>query len=399
MNYLSDLGYLAIGKQTTADAAVIPDIFVPLIDEDMKVDPKNERVKQIVGINWASNKMLQGVREIGGSVTILADPDSLGHLLNMTMEKDTTTGSAPVGYTHPFLIGDAKYYTIDIVKGNSVHRFVGCQIDKLELSFQDGKLVAKADIIAKHAFTAATLRTALTGAGMTSVVFDEQYDPEPCVGLVAGDVIQVQEDDLDMTDVTIATVVSGNKSITMGATAVTASVGALISLKPQVPTYAALQDPFRFGQCLVGFGADQNAADANVASYALATPLDDFKLTIMRNIVRRPATGKNDPLTLVGPGDAELTVKKLFEDAREQQKWLDIVKGAVSILFTGENIATTYYSSLSIKLHNIKPSDHGNKLSKGEYVYDETTFLAEYDDDDAVAVEATIVNKTAGTAY
>lgn len=399
MNYLSDKSYLAIGLQSAALTAVKPTVFVPLIEEDMKVEPKNERVKQIVGLEWASNKILQGERELGGSITIQADPDSLGHILNMTLQKDTSTGSAPVGYTHPFLFDEAKYYTIEIVKGNAVHRFVGCRISKLELSFQDSYLVAKFDVIARAAFTVGTLKTALTGAGMVAVEFGEEYDPEPCLGLVATDVIQVQEDDGTMVDVTVATVAAGNKSITCGATEVTASVGALISLKPQTPSYAALQRPFRFGQVLVGFGADQTAADANVASYALATPVDDFKLVIDRNLTRRKASGKNDALTLTGNPDGEFTVKKLFDSAEQQQQFLDIAKKAVSILFTGDLIATTYYSSLEIKLHNIKALKHDNKLEKGEYVYDETTFVTEYDDDDALAIEVTLVNKTAGASY
>lgn len=400
MHYISDLAYMAFGKQSSAVAAVIPDVFVPLMEEDMKVDPKNERVKQIVGINWTSNKMLQGLREVGGSFTIQCDPENIGHILNMALVKDTTSGSGAVGYTHPFLEdGEPEFYTIDIVKGNAVQRFVGCQITKVEFSFQDGHLIAKCDVIARHAFSTATLKTALTGAGMVAVVLAEGYDPEPALGLVAGDVIQVQADDGSFTDVTIATIVTGNKSVTMSATNVTASIGALISLKAQTPSYAALKRPFKFGQCLVGFGADQTAADANVASYALATPVDDFKFTINRNITRRRATGKNDALTLIGTGDAELTVKKLFEDAEQQQQWMDIAKKACSILFTGDNIATTYYCSLAIKLHNIKPSDHGNKLSKGEYVFDETNFVVEYDDTDAMAMEVTLVNATAGTEY
>lgn len=395
MNYLSDKAYLAIGKQTDAVTPVTPSVFVPLIEEDMKIDPKNERVKQIVGIDWASNKMLQGQREVGGSVTIQADPDSLGYFLDMLYKKGSTSGSGSVGYTHPFTVDSANYYTIELLRGNAVHRYVGCQITKMEMSFKDGHMQIKSDIVGRGSFTVATLKTALTGAGMTSVELDEEFDPEPANGLVAGDVIMVQEDDGSFTDVTIATVASDKKSITMSSTTVTASAGALIQLKEQTPSYSALQRPFRFGQMLVGFGADQSAADANVASYALATPVDELKLTLDRNISRRHASGKNDALTLVGNGDGELTVKKLFEDGATQQQWLDIAKKACTILITGDNIATTYYASLTIQLHNIKPSANDNKLSKGEYVYDETTFMVEYDDSDAAAVDISLVNKTA----
>ena len=397
MNYVSDKMHMAIGLQPDALTAVVPDIFVPLMDEDMKVDPKNERVKQIVGIDWASNKMLQGEREAGGSITIQADPDNLGHFLNMTIKKGTSSGSAGAGYTHPFTVDDANYYTIEIVKGNAVQRFIGCQIGKLEFSFDGGYLVLKAEVIARGAFSTGTLKTALTGAGMVAVVFDELYDPEPCNGLVTGDIIQVQKADGTFVDVTVATVAANKKSITCAATDATASIGALISLKQQTPSYETLQRPFKFGQCLVGFGANQTAADANVASYALATPVDEFSVVIDRNMNRRRASGKNDALTLVGPSDGEFTVKKLFETAAQQQQWMNISKKACSILFTGDNIATSYYSSLAIKLHNIKPNKHDNKLKKGEFIYDETSFNVEYDDTDGKAIEVTLINKTIGT--
>lgn len=395
MNYLSDKGYLAIKKQTDATTPVIPTVFVPLIEEDMKVDPKNERVKQIVGIDWVSNKVLQGQREVGGSITILADPDNLGYFLDMLLKKGTTTGSGSVGYTQPFTVDTPNYYTIDVLRGNAVHRYVGCQITKAELSFKDGHLQIKADIIGRQSFTYATLKTALTGAGMTSVVFDESFDPEPALGLVAGDVIGVQAADGSFTNVTIASIPSNKKSITMSSTTVTASAGALIRLNAQTPSYATLKKPFRFGQMLVGFGADQSAAAANVASYALATPVDELKLTIDRNIIRRKASGKNDALTLIGNGDAELTIKKLFEDTASQQQWLDRAKKACVILITGDNIATTYYCSLTINLYNIKPSDHSNKLSKGDYIYDETKFMVEYDDSASKSLDISLVNTLA----
>lgn len=395
MNYVSNKMYMAIGLQPDALTAVVPTIFVPLMEEDMKIDPKNERVKQIVGIDWASNKMLQGERELGGGITIQADPDNLSHFLNMTLKKGVTTGDGAVGYTHPFTADDAQYYTIDIVKGNAVHRFVGCQIGQMELKFDNGYLVAKAEVIARGAFVTGTLKTALTGAGMVAVEFSEEYDPEPCSGLVAGDVIQVQKADGTFVDITVATVVAGNKSITCAATDATASIGALISLKAQTPSYATLKRPFKFGQALVGFGANQTAADANVASYALATPVDEFSLVIDRNMNRRRATGKNDALTLAGPSDGKFTVKKLFETAEQQQQWMDVSKKACTILFTGDNIATTYYCSLEIKLHNIKPQTHDNKLKIGEFIFDETDFNIEYDDTDAKAIEVSVVNETA----
>ena len=398
MNYLSDKGYVAIGVQTDENTAVKPNVFLPFIEEDLSTDLNNERVKQIVGIEWKSNLILQGQRKHGGKIKILCDPDNIGHLLNMAMKIGSSTGSGSVGYTHPFTVDTPNYYTIEVLKGNAVHRYVGCRIDKLVFSFENGNLIAEAEIVAKYKFNYGTLKTALTGAGMVAVVFDEQYDPEPCFGLVATDVIQVWEAGV-ATDVTVATIVAGNKSITMSATAITATAGALITLKGQTPSYATIKRPFKLGQCLVGFGADDTAALANVASYVLATALDDFKLTIERGTVQRNASGKNDPLVITGIGDAELTTKKLFENAADLQQYNDIAKKACVIKFTGDNIATTYYSSLTITLYNIKAKKADNKIKSGEYVYDETDYFVEYDNGDAKAIEISLINSTAGASY
>lgn len=394
MNYLSDKAYMAIGKQTDANTPVIPSVFVPILEEDLSSDPNNERVKQIVGINWKSNLILQGIRKHSGKVKILAHPEMVGHFLNMTLKKGETTGDAATGYTHPFTVDESSYYTIEILKGNAVHRFIGCKIDKLSLGVDGGNLVIDADIIANAKLNYGTLKTALTGAGMVSVVFDEKYDPEPCFGLVATDVIQVWNNGV-ATDVVVASVAADKKSITCSATTVTGSQGALITLKAQTPSYSDLKRPFKLGQCLLGLGADITAALSAAGAYATATPVDELKLDLDNAIVERNASGKNDPVLLPGIPDATLTLKKLFERAEDIQQLYDIAKKACVLIFTGDEIATGVYAKLTIKLYNIKPKKVDNKTKVGEYVYDESEFYVEYDNSDAKAVEITLLNDVA----
>jgi hypothetical protein len=397
MNYLSDKAYIAFGKQVDAVTPVVPNIFVPFIEEDLKSEIKNERIKQISAINWNSAKVLQGERSHGGSFTVLADPDTLAHLLNMCVKKGATTGDATIGYTTPFTIDDSKYYTIEVLRGNSVARFVGAQISKIEFGFDSGHLTAKCDIVARNQFSAGTLKTALTGIGMVAVVFDTQYDQAPATGLVIGDVIQVWTGQV-ATDIIVATIASDKKSITCTSTNATAIVGSLITLKGQTPTFPAVLRPFNMGRCLVGFGADITAAIANAATYALATPLDEIKLSIDKGIENRIASGSSDPILLNGVPDGEFTTKKLFETAEEQRAYLDLTKKACAIVFTGDEITAGYSASLTIKLHDIRSKKLENKIKKGEYVYDETDYTVEYDQTAGKAIEITLVNKTAGTA-
>lgn len=397
--YKGDSGYLAIGVQAEQGTAVVPDVFVPLLEESITSDPNNKRVEQVVGINWKSNLILQGDRTTSGGIKIMADPDNIGHFLNMTMLKGSTTGDSD-GYTHPFTVGSATdYYTIEVLRGNYVHRFIDCQINKLALSFDEGKMVVDADITAKAKFNYGTLKTALTGAGMTEVVFDEEFDPEPCNGLVAGDVIQTWVSGV-ATDITVATVAEDKKSITCAETTVTASAGDLITLKQQDASYETLQRPFRFGQMLVGIGDDETAATSAAGSYSTATAVDELSFEFDNGIQEHHSSGDNDPLILLGMPDANLTIKKLFETAEDVQQWDDVAKKAATIIITGDEIGDGgTYSSLTIKLHNIKPTKVDNKVQVGEYIYDESEFNVEYDDTDEEAVEVFLVNGTDGEDY
>lgn len=397
-NYKSDnSGYLMMGVQADANTAVTPDVAVPLIEENLTSDPNNERVAQIVGVNWKSNLILQGERTSGGTIKINGDPENLGHFLNMVLKKGSTTGDSD-GYTHPFTVDTSDYYTIEILRGNYVHRFVGCQIRKLTVSFDKGIMQLSAEIVAKAKFNYGTLKTALTGAGMVAVEFKELFDPEPCYGLVAGDTIQLWTAGV-ATDVVIATVAADKKSITCAATEVTASEDALITMKKQTPVYSALQRPFRFGQMLVGIGANDTAAVANAASYALATAVDKLTFEFDKAIEERHASGDNDPILLDGVPDASIKIKKLFTEADDVKQWNDIVKKAIAIIITGDEVANGTYAAFTLRLHNVKPSNVDNKIVIGKYIYDETEFFIEYDDTDEIAVEASLVNAHAGTDY
>jgi hypothetical protein len=234
---------------------------------------------------------------------------------------------------------------------------------------------------------------------MTEVVFDEEFDPEPCKGLVAGDVIQVWSSGV-ATDVTVATVSADYKSITCASTTVTASAGALITLKEQTPVYSTLQRPFRFGQMLVGIGANEVAATAAAGSYATATPVDELTFEFDNATEEHHSSGDNDPLLLNGVPDANVKIKKLFETADDIQQWNDIAKKAITIIITGDEIGSGgTYASFTLKLYNVKPSKASNKISVGDYVYDETEFFVEYDDTAEKAVEATLVNAHDGSDY
>ena len=181
--YLSDQSYLAMIPEVTAGTPLVPTNFVPLVKADIKTVLNHSVDNRMKGLNWKGNDMLRGFRTHEGTITVLADPDTLGHFLNMTMAKGSTTGTAD-GYTHPFTVGSSKTYTMDIKKGLYVQRYFGVMIDEFTLEFADGKLQIVAKVSAMGQFSIASVGVATSGA-VTSLTLDDEYDIAPNRGLVA----------------------------------------------------------------------------------------------------------------------------------------------------------------------------------------------------------------------
>lgn len=396
-NYLSNKSYLAIGKQTAQGTVIKPNIFVPMIDADFKTDPKPTRVKQIVGVNYASNKVLQGLRDHSGTIKLQLDPDNLGFLLDIMALKGTTTGDGTVGYTTSFdILNDGAFFTFELLKGNAVTRFMDVKIKKLEIALADGYLEGTLTIVAGGAFNTATLASALSSS-VTNIPFDILYDLFPANCLVATDVIQIWHAGTPI-DVTVSTIASDMRSANCSSTAVTASKGDMISLKPQTPSFPTLMKPFKFGRMLVGFGATVAAAASAAGAYSTATPLDDLKLTIDKAELLIYASGKDDPIVLPGVPDGEMLIKKLFTNAAEAQAYQDIAKQCCVIVVTGDEVSAGHPASLTLTFYDLKVKTHDNKIKKDEYVYDETTFTLEYSNADAKVMDITIVNSTPGAS-
>jgi len=117
MNYFSDQGYLAVIPEGTPGTAVIPTNFVPLISESIKTIQNLSTDKRMKGRTWGANDLLKGARTQEGEIAVEADPDNLGHFLNMLIKLGVTTGDATDGYTHPFLQGDPDSYTVEFNRG------------------------------------------------------------------------------------------------------------------------------------------------------------------------------------------------------------------------------------------------------------------------------------------
>ena len=338
---------------------------------------------------------MRGFRSHEGEVVILADPDILGHFLNMVFTKGSTTGDATNGYTHPFTVGTPDSYTMEIKKGDSVVRYFGVRIDELKLDFADGRLQVTASVKAMGQVSTAKLGVALSGAS-TEAILSDVYDLAPNRGLVVGDKLSINGTEVTLTSVDVDGVTVGFSS-----TSITASVGAEIFLKPLTVTQPTLQEPFLMGNLLVGFGVDESDATSN-AVQADSTPLYDLSISIKNNLFAQNGTNQVDPV-LIAPQirEASIECKQLYSSTAQRSAWLSRSKQAITFIFKGKHIKTDYttFEQLTLKCHNVKLIENGNPLNVGEFISDEQTFEVLYDNTDAKAVTVELINRSAGTVY
>lgn len=395
VNYLADGAYLAIKPETTAGTAVIPTIFVPLVSESVKTVVNHQVDRRMKGIDWKGTDLLRGNRTHEGDITVLCDPSTIGHLLNMVMTKGSTTGSAPT-YTHPYTVGTPKSYTIEFKKGFYAQRYFGVFAEQIKFDFTDGQMTATLSIKAMGQVGIMSVGVATSGS-VTSLSLDDEYDLNPNSGLVTNDVLRTGS-----TDLTLTSVAAGGAAVGFGSLSLTSAVGDIVYLKPQAVTLPTLTDPFYLGNLLAGFGADASAAATAAGSRATATPLYDLSIVMKNNLFAQNGSSRLDPVTIMqGTKECQLSIKQLFSDGAQRQKFLERKKQALVLVFWGKytNTAMSAQEKLTLTFNNVKLIDDSNEIKVGEYIMDDESFEAVYDGGDSAAMSASLINSSAGTIY
>lgn len=396
MNFFSDQGYLGVKPESTPGVAVIPTNFVPLISETIKTVQNLTTDQRLKGRSWGANDLLRGARTQEGEINVEADPDNLGHFLNMLVTKGSSTGNASDGFTHPFLSGTPDSYSVEFNRGAYAIRVFGVQVGEMRLEFQDNRMNIKSQIQGMGQFSVASLGVALTGAGMVSIVLDDKYDRIPTAGLVVGDTIVIG------TDEVVIVAIPDAFTITIASTSLTYSIGEEIHLKAQTPSYSGLAKAFNLGNVLVGIGADESSATSNAGDKATATPVHDFAITLNRNILTVPRSGSLDPVEIKSQIlEGQIEMKQLLENADQRQAFLDKGKQALTLIVTGEHIKADFstFEKLTFKFHNVKLTENNNNLEIAQYIVDDQKFEVLYDDSDAKAISVELVNRTDGADY
>ncbi|KUK99010.1 MAG: hypothetical protein XE08_0283 [Parcubacteria bacterium 32_520] len=396
-NIIADKGYLAVKPQLTANTPVIPSIFLPYITDSVITNQNFVRDMRLFGIDWSGLDILRGAKEHSGSIEFYLDPFTTAHFLNMGMKKGTTTndGGTPPVYTHPFTAEDSKLYTIEFsVGGYYTRRYFDVRLNTLDISIDNGKIKGTANIQAGGEWSVRNLKTALSGA-VTSLTFDQKYSNYPAKGLVAGDILKIGS-----VEVTILTVSADFQSVTFASTSITASAGTPVYLKCQIPSYAGKRPVFMFENMIIGSGANATEANTN-ATCTKQTQVNDITFSFNNNLLTEPLSGddcgpRNIQATVK---EASLTIRRLFSDISQVQKWINAEKQAFVIKILGTYGNNTTREELKIIINNAKLITNNNPINQGGFVYDEQEFAVLYDEDDAQAIKVELSNLEDGSDY
>lgn len=393
---LANLGYMSLGLEGVKGEAITPTTEIPLYSEAISVNLNVDKNETIVGNKARTYLHHMGQRDYTGTFTVLAEPITAPHILNMLLTMGTTSNSGSV-YTHPFTLDpdtDPKSYTIDFKKGAHVHRYYGVEAKSITPEFVDNKMHFTVEVSALGHFSLAPIST---GTG-TQLVLDTGYDPSPTSGLHVNDTLVLVKPDTNYTEEVTISSIDDETTITTSAMAGTYDSDDYCYIKVQTPSYS-IGDPFHWARTEFRFGATASAALS-----ASHTPLEvgsTYKLMHdFANDGGEKRSGSYNPSSLARiSGDAEYNIKKYLDDDDQQERFLTLEKEASVIRHFGSSIDGTTNNELRVTFNHLKIVENPSPLEFDSLIYYEQTLSPQWDSDDGQLFDVKVINDQAGSVY
>lgn len=381
---LASKGYFALKKQTNPTTVSVPDVYVPYYKQSLITDPHVVEDSPVYGSKFQNMQILPGQRSHGGSVTVMAEPDTAARICDMLLTKGTTTGSNP--YTHPFTLStatDPNFYTVDISLGSQVMRYIGVGASKLALGWQDDEMQFELDLNCLASFTGREIATVAT----TTLTLTTTYDPIPNYGLVVGDLVRISKIDGSVTlDTTIASVNVDGITVTLGASAAAFAAGDMITLRPATASYVT-KTPFLWPRTQFCFGATASAALS-----ATQTRLDKgTDLAVMHNFEDNEGSKRSggfDPASLVRElGNYSFKIKRYFDTSDEVKYWNGLVKRAMVM----RSYSETGYE-FRVTFNNMRSKKPDLPTETGKVIFWEIEYAGQNDSSDGQGMDIKVIN-------
>lgn len=386
---VGNVGYFAFVKEAAKGVvAATPNTYLPLYSESMNTNANFVDQTPIYGGKHLTFATLQGQRDHQGDFVTLAEPNTTAHILNMLATKGTTTGSNP--YTHPFDFSatqNPKSYTVDISLGNIVKRFWGFELSSLSPDFNDNEIRWAIQASALGSFQARTIKTVSTN----TLTLDTKYDPNPTLGLFAGDLVRVyKKSDGSVLDTTVASITNGT-TVVLDDSAAAFAEGDIIHLRPATPSFDLLPT-FLWAKMQWQFGADATAALSAGQTRVESGSTFEIQHAFEDNGGSK-RSGGFDPASLVRlASNAVLTIKKYLNTPEDVQAWNDLSKrGLVIRLLSGD---TNQYEC-RIVFYNLTIDSPSASIESNSVVYATENPRVNYDPTAGKAVTITVINAKA----
>lgn len=385
------VGYVALGKQSSPTTPVTPALYTPYYSTSLATDFNVASDEPVYGNRFKRFQSLKTSRKHGGSVEVMAEPNTAAYWLDMLSTKASTTGANP--YTHTFgqsIATDPNSYTLDVSVGAQVIRYWGIQASKLGIGFKDGVMHFNVDVSGLGSFHAREIAT----VSNNTITLKTDYDSVPNLGLVVGDLVTVKKVDGSVqTNFTVSTVNADGITVVLSATAAAFAAGDMIVLRAATPSLSVLT-PFVWPKSQFFFAADAATALTNSATASNQTRLDDGTAIEIMNEFTNPdgeaRSGAYDPASLIrGQYDVSFKIKKFFDLPDDFKYWNALSKRAcVFIAYSG---STNQYQ-LKVTLNNLSIIKDEVGTSSGEAIYHDLEVAPNYDTSDGAGATWAVIN-------
>lgn len=376
-------GYVAIKKQTTSTVAVTPNIYVPYYSQSVTTDPHFQSDEPIFGRRFKRLQTLQGIRSHGGSISVMAEPDSspLWHDMLAALVANDASGNPIYSYDHgESATLDPNYYTMDISYGSYVERFWGIGAEKLTYAWNGEKMMYNMDVAGLGSFNGREIASITT----TVVTLKTDYDPNPTNGLVASDLVKIVKADGTTTNFTVSSITA--TTVTLSATAAAFAAGDMLVLRPASPTLSFLT-PFLWPKTEFYFAADAATALTNSATKSNQTALDPgTEISLMNSFDNNEGTkrsGSLDPASLPRTVyDASIKIKTFLDNPEKIKDWNALRKKALIVRsYSG---ATSQFE-LRVTINAMKALTNDHPTESAGTVYHEFAYQPNFDTTDSQA--------------
>lgn len=145
-------GILGVGRETTNGTYIVPEKYIPILSEDLKIIQSNIYRRPIRGIVDPVGAVA-GFQHAEGSVTVEATDDILPYFMWAMRGVTTKTGTTPnwiytlVPNAEGQKSGSKMTLSLTVVRNAIVFAYVGCVVNSFEFTTQEGLLVCTLNIL------------------------------------------------------------------------------------------------------------------------------------------------------------------------------------------------------------------------------------------------------------